>query len=247
LANITANKANINSPIFSGNPQAPQNKALIDYFISLGPALNPYQLQLSSNIGVNIGDVISQLDSRTLVTLANLTVHANSRGNTATVTITSGGLTPGPQALQSSVIEINGLLVQPAVYIENIQYLGPEIQYHGVGDYSNTISTTMYVDTTANLLYTDYNTKLTSIDSRFHNDLAVAVAPLAPKASPTFTGTATYSGTVPAGDNSTKLATTAYVQGEITSGRSTWMGSKYTVSTSQPDGGDDGDFWFVIG
>jgi len=247
LSNITATKANINSPTFTGNPVVPPVEKLLTYFRSLGPGLNPYQISLSDNIGVKYGDIISQLDSHTLVTLANLQVHdANVRGNVVNVTITSGSITTGIQPFQSSLIEINGQLIQPAVWIEKIAYLGPDIAYRGIGDYSGTISTTMYVDTTANLLYTDYNAKITNIKSVLENALAVAVAPLAPKDTPVFTGVPT-APTPASADNSQKIATTQYVQSEITSSRATWMGSKYVVSTSQPTGGDDGDFWFVIG
>jgi hypothetical protein len=57
-------------------------------------------------------------------------------------------------------------------------------------------------------------------------------------ASPTFTGT-TVAPTPTAGDSSTKIATTAYVQ---TAGYNS-QGVK-TVSTSDPSGGADGDIWY---
>jgi len=57
-------------------------------------------------------------------------------------------------------------------------------------------------------------------------------------ASPTFTGT-TAAPTPTAGDSSTKIATTAYVQ---SSGYNS-QGVK-TVSTSDPSGGSDGDIWY---
>jgi hypothetical protein len=62
--------------------------------------------------------------------------------------------------------------------------------------------------------------------------------------SPTLTGTP-QSVTAAAGDNSTKIATTAFVQGEIASG-ALWQGSHKFVSTVAPTSaaGVDGDFWF---
>jgi hypothetical protein len=64
--------------------------------------------------------------------------------------------------------------------------------------------------------------------------------------SPAFSGNAT-SETPASTDNSTKIATTAFVRGAITGNLTRWQGSRYTVSTSSPTGGDDGDFWFQIG
>jgi len=58
----------------------------------------------------------------------------------------------------------------------------------------------------------------------------------------TIAGTAT--GTTPsAGDDSTKLATTAYVQDEIGTLANN-ASVTYTVSTSAPSGGSDGDIWY---
>lgn len=56
------------------------------------------------------------------------------------------------------------------------------------------------------------------------------------------TGTAT--GPTPtASDNSTKLATTAYVQTELGALGTNANGNR-TVSTSAPSGGSDGDIWY---
>jgi hypothetical protein len=83
--------------------------------------------------------------------------------------------------------------------------------------------------------------------------LDARIDPLAPIQSPAFTGSPTApttttpiwtsSGHSPAsGDNSTNLATTAFVVSAV-------AGQKfnYTVSTNAPSGGNTGDFWFQIG
>jgi galactitol-specific phosphotransferase system IIB component len=108
------------------------------------------------------------------------------------------------------------------------------------------ISTTEYVDREAAILSADYNSKIQSLNSAINGDIAARLALLAPKASPVLTGNPV-SPTPAAGDNSTTIATTAFVEGEIASTRATWQGSKYTVSANPPSGGNPGDFWFQIG
>lgn len=70
------------------------------------------------------------------------------------------------------------------------------------------------------------------------------ITSLAPKASPALTGTPT-APTPVTGTNSTRIATTAFVQTEIST-IAKWQGSTKFVSTSDPDSGQgsDGDFWF---
>lgn len=82
---------------------------------------------------------------------------------------------------------------------------------------------------------------------------ATAASTYAPLASPALTGNPTAptrtaltwnnnSRTVAGGDNSTNLATTAFVAGSIANQK-----LNYTVSPNAPSGGADGDFWFQIG
>lgn len=63
-------------------------------------------------------------------------------------------------------------------------------------------------------------------------------------ASPTLTGTPR-SVTPTTGDNSTRIATTAFVQGEVAA-NALWEGSHRYISTGTPSAGTgvDGDFWF---
>ena len=73
-----------------------------------------------------------------------------------------------------------------------------------------------------------------------------AVSPKANSNSPILTGTPT-APTPTQGDNSTKLATTAYVQAYDTANSygpsSKASGPKVWVSTAAPSGGSDGDVW----
>jgi len=78
--------------------------------------------------------------------------------------------------------------------------------------------------------------------SGVNSDVQVQLDSKAPLASPTLTGTP-LSTTPATSDNSTKIATTAYVQTEIGSIGGNAAGDR-TVSTSAPSGGSDGDIWY---
>jgi hypothetical protein len=70
--------------------------------------------------------------------------------------------------------------------------------------------------------------------------LVAATATLAPINGPLFTGNAR-APNPPINDNSTRIATTAFVGAAISQQR-----FNYTVSTSDPTGGNNGDFWFKV-
>lgn len=91
----------------------------------------------------------------------------------------------------------------------------------------------LYIDT-------QIASNIATLNTAVNNNLALK----APVESPTFTGTAR-AVTPTTGDNSTKIATTGFVQGEIASG-ALWQGSHRFVSTNAPNSsqGIDGDFWF---
>jgi len=233
--------APINSPQFTGAPIVPQTPALNTFLSSVPATQKPYLLQLTAPITVYVNDVITQLDANTLVPVATLTVHANvTNSNVVPVTIVSGVITVGTQTFNSD-IQINGVTVVPAVGIPSIQYLGPQLDYLGLGDNSANVASTSYVDVTANVLYRDYNSKINTLATVTATNLATAVAPLATIASPQFTGAPT-APTPPLGDFSGNIATTGFVTAAITAQK-----FNYTVSTNPPTGGKDGDFWFVVG
>ena len=113
-------------------------------------------------------------------------------------------------------------------------------------DNSTRIATTEYVDA-ADLIGTNYtNTLVNALATTTAANLAVGLSGKSNSISPAFSGNAT-SDTPASTDNSTKIATTAFVRGAITGSLTRWQGSRYTVSTSGPSGGDDGDFWFQVG
>jgi hypothetical protein len=113
-----------------------------------------------------------------------------------------------------------------------------------VGNRTSQIANTEYVMAQDDIrrLYIDTQIagNIATLNTAVNNNLALK----APIDSPTFTGTAR-AVTPSTGDNSTKIATTAFVQGEVASS-SLWQGSHRFISTSTPNAGQgvDGDFWF---
>lgn len=252
LTNFVASKANLTSPRFTGNPQVSTViPEMVDYLTGLPAFLKPYRLNFSDfgfgdntgNVTVNEGDFITRIYAANLVPVpgVNLRVRSSSTGSSAEVSIISGSLTPGIQPIDTLVV-VNGVTVVPATHIPTIDFLGPDLQYIGLGNNSSTISTTSYVDVTANILYQDYNTKINNLAGSTDGLLNSLLALKANINSPTLTGTPQLSSSPPSGDNSTRIATTAFVTGAIETQK-----FRYTVSTSGPSGGNNGDFWFQVG
>ena len=77
------------------------------------------------------------------------------------------------------------------------------------------------------------------------NTISTDLSSYALKESPTFTGTPT-APTPALGNDSTRIATTAFVQTAINSTESLWQGSRKFVSTADPTSadGNNGDIWF---
>ena len=130
--------------------------------------------------------------------------------------------------------------LQSGVHTINLIQFGPDPVFTGLGDLSTRLATTKYVDVTANLVYGDYNGKINNEISARTSAISNAVSLLATKASPTLTGVPV-APTPTMGDNSTQIATTAFVGAAIQAQQ-----FNYTVSASGPTGGTDGDFWFQI-
>ena len=108
-------------------------------------------------------------------------------------------------------------------------------------DNSTLLATTAYVRANAAVLANDYNLKIASLTSATAVNLANGLAAKANIDSPAFTGTPTVP-TPAAGDNTTNIATTAFVGAAIAAQK-----FNYTVSANPPSGGNNGDFWFQVG
>jgi hypothetical protein len=106
---------------------------------------------------------------------------------------------------------------------------------------SSQVASTAYVDTTSSALNVTLAGQISAAQATLTTAINNGLALRAPLLSPTFTGTPA-APTPTAGDNSTKVATTAFVQSAIAAQK-----FPYTVSTNPPSGGNTGDFWFQIG
>lgn len=107
-------------------------------------------------------------------------------------------------------------------------------------DNDTTIATTAYVTRAGNTITTAWTAGVAAEAARADAAIINATSIKANIASPVFTGVPR-SVTPTAGNNSSMIATTAFVNGAIESQK-----FNYTVSTSAPSGGTNGDFWFRI-
>lgn len=166
---------------------------------------------------------------------ANLRVANPVNGVTRVpVTVVSGEV----NFVLPTIIKVNGTQINNQ--FSDFQLISTGLAFTGLGDNSANIATTAYIDATANLVYGQLNARLAQEISDRITSVATAVAPLAPIESPVFTGTPASPTPTPT-DNSTRIATTAFVNNAIESQR-----FRYTVSQNPPSGGQDGDFWFQV-
>jgi len=205
--------SNISAVVTSTNANLNTATTLINANVAtLNANLGAYQLYANANVA----DKTNRINS-----LENLIQY---KSNIASPAFTGNPTVPDVVALTNYLAGIGGALA-----------------YSGIGDNSTTIADTKYVDSTANLLYGDYNTKITSEASARAAAIANALLIKANIASPTFTGTPA-APTPALSDNSTTVATTAFVNAKIEAQR-----FRYTVSKNPPSGGNPGDFWFQVG
>jgi len=203
---------------------------------NLEQVLSDYRANISYVVGStnsNLASVQSSLNSN--ISALNQSVN-NSLSNLNSVTAN----------LQNQTNIINTALSSLAS-INSPHFTGnPTAPTAAQKDNSPTISTTAYVDRESAALQNSFNSQIQSLSAALNGSLASGTAGLAPINSPHFTGVPT-APTPATGDNSTNIATTAFVNGAISGHTSLWQGSAYTVSTNPPSGGKPGDFWFQIG
>ena len=204
------------SPAFTGTPTAPTAS-----------------LNTNSNVIATTGYVDradTTLSNRILSTDANV-VSTINRINAANIVISNVDSAWRANAVnqQISLTTLNSLVEQLAVQ---------------AGVLAGSINATNdALIANASALSGSISTQVSAASSAASAAIEANVGPLAPIASPTFTGTPK-APTPTSGDNSTKLATTAFVTGAIANQAKQFV---YTVSTLPPSGGNDGDFWFQIG
>ena len=194
-----------------------------------------------ANISYVVNSTNANLNSVTNSLTANLlSLSQSTASNFASVHATTNNL-------QNQITPISSLVTTLAPINSPVFTGNPRSSYTpAANDNSSTISTTAYVDSGLQTLFNNLNGQLQNLNSSINGSLAAQLALLAPKASPVLTGHPA-APTPAAGDNSTTIATTAFVNGAISGHTSLWQGSAYTVSANPPSGGNPGDFWFQTG
>ena len=238
--------APLNSAAMTGNPTVPMPPVAISYATSIGSS--SYLAQYTQPITVSAGQYIVQIDSTSGVILSNVKSLVTTTDYYIHVQLISGSVTNA----SSAEVFVNGILA-PSTKLITISSSGNQPVFMGLNDTylgqsgGTSIATTGYVDLTANLIYNDYTVKLENLSSNLSITANSAISVLAPLAAPVFTLDPTdtiypQSVTPPPGDDSTNIATTAFVQNAVSTQQ-----FNYTVSANPPSGGNDGDFWFQIG
>lgn len=206
---------------------------------------------INSNVAQLRNNIYADLDSNVTV----LTAQFNNLSNN-----TNNRFTALNSAFVSNVSQINANVAYHAGRITNIEnslplkadlaspvFTGtPVAPTQPVGTNNATIATTAYVDSANAEINIYIGAQIAATQSLAATNLYNSLATKADNVSPALLGTPTAPTPVSA-DNSTRISTTAYVRGAITGPDTRWQGSRYTVSTNGPSGGDEGDFWFQVG
>jgi hypothetical protein len=233
---------------------------------ALGIATKAYtddiQLALDASIVSNVANInsnVSQLRSDIYSSLTSNVIVLNATIDQVEST-SSASILSLDNSFSNSISDVNSNLANKTGRIESLEaqillkstinspaFTGsPTAPTTAPNNNSTRIATTAYVDSSAGVVTNYIETRVDALASLTASNLASGLAAKSNIVSPAFIGVATAE-TPPALDNSTRIATTAHVRAAITGDLSTWQGSRYTVSTSGPSGGNDGDFWFQIG
>jgi hypothetical protein len=221
----------------AGNPVSPSGIATKGYTDALGAALNASLNTAIGEINANVNaiyvDYIGNIT--TVISSTNANLIAVQSGINANVTATNAAIVTANVAMNNYVADqINAL---DTTLTNNINAVAANATLQ-IASLDTTLTTSInnvqgYINTTINPEITSLNNSVVT--------LTAALVPLANIASPAFTGTPT-APTPLAGDNSTSIATTAFIQSAINSQK-----FNYTVSANPPSGGNNGDFWFQVG
>jgi hypothetical protein len=200
-----------------------------------------------ANIGYNINWLNANLDSVHSYIDANVTALSNS---------TDFRFADATANAAAQSVQIDNLVADVALkaYIHNPSFTGtvtaPNV---AANNNSNVVATTAYVDGSAATMRSDYISRVTAAETMANVQLAAGLALKANIAGPIFTGEPK-ADTPATGDNSTRLATTAFVNTAITNKQfnytvaSTAAGDlNGLISSTNSGAGNDGDFWFQIG
>jgi hypothetical protein len=166
------------------------------------------------------------------VQINNLTASTTNSINTLTANAGTQG---------AAITSINNTLATKADLASPIFTGTPRAPLASPFSNNDIIATTQYVDNAITTLSNNTGIGISDEVAARNAAIAAAVAPLAPKNNPVFTGVPR-APTAIAGNNSTMIATTQFVNTAILAQK-----FNYTVASSPPSGGNDGDFWFQVG
>lgn len=238
----------------SANPTNTYGVATKGYTDNIQSALNASIVANVGSINANVAqlrdDIYMDLGSNVSVINAQLNNLSND---------TTNKFTAVNSAITSNVNQINANVAYNAGRTTNIENALPSKAdlnspvFTGIptaptmpsGNNSSIIATTSYVDAADTIINEYINTQITATQTLASTNLASGLATKADINSPTLTGTPN-APTPGSSDNSTRISTTAYVQGAITGPNTRWQGSRYFVQSTPPDGAE-GDFWFQVG
>lgn len=234
----------------ANNPSTPFGIATKQYADNIGNGLqaniSAVDAQLTTEINQLHNDYVSNLSIVVTNTNSNLasavsSINSNVAAVSAALTANLVIINQDFSAVANAFSIINGILPTLAPLHDATLTGAPTVPTVSLQSNSNVISSTAYVDGTAAVLVNDYTNQITATAQAAADNLVAGLALKANLVSPTFTGTPN-SPTPTTGDNSTKIATTAFVNSVVQAQK-----FNYTVSTNPPTGGNNGDFWFQVG
>lgn len=233
---------------------------------SYGVATKGYADNIQSTLNTSIVANVASINSN--VTQLRTDIYSDLEANVTVLTATVNNLsndttdrfTALNSAFLSNVSQINANVSSATVRITNIENTLPSKadlnspSFTGIpmaptmpsGNNSSIIATTSYVDSADTEINLYINSQISATQSLASTNLASGLSTKANIDSPGLTGTPTAT-TPNSTDNSTRISTTAYVQGAITGPNTRWQGSRYFVQSTPPSDAGEGDFWFQIG
>jgi len=235
------------------------NKGYVDLVNSTLTNIVETQIsQINGNVTQVNQDLSASISALTLSTNANLNLAVSSI-NTDISTLTGqvnsqfAAATANAVAQSQSITNLNNAVVLLAP-INNPTLTGIASAPDPVtGANSTQIATTSFVSNAAAVITTDYSSRISQLSDTTAVNLANGLALKANLASPVLTGVP-MAPTPTAGNSSTMIATTAFVNTSIAAKQ-----FNYTVATTGPGdtsgvisstngaAGNNGDFWFQIG
>jgi hypothetical protein len=221
----------------------------------LNSNITQIQNQINSNVATLTASIISNAQTLQTSIASNVNI-INSRidGVSARVDLGLTSLAGNATVQEAEISTINNQLPSLATLASPVFTGVPQAPTAAAGDNSTTIATTAYVDAATLSIGTNLNNGLAVLRQNVSTYIAANIAGLASITSPVFAGTPT-APTPTAGDNTTKIATTAFVQQATAAAQ-----FNYSVSTNPPGSGgaggisstnnyagNPGDFWFQVG